>query len=120
MTAESKRPGTVNVLVPVGSLGAGVQEADVRYGLAVGAHAIASDAGSTDSGAAYLALGISKYNREAVERDLRILIGGSGRGAHPFGHRFLRAIGRQHGSGLGRATSPSRSPESSTSLPGSP
>jgi hypothetical protein len=74
MAAEGKRPGAVNVLVPVGSLGAGVQEADVRYGLAAGAHAIASDAGSTDSGAAYLALGISKYSREAVKCDLRILM----------------------------------------------
>jgi hypothetical protein len=74
MAAEIKPPGAVNVLVPVGSLGAGVQEADVRYGLAAGAHAIASDAGSTDSGAAYLALGISKYSREAVKRDLRILM----------------------------------------------
>jgi hypothetical protein len=74
MPAESQRPGAVNVLVPVGSLGAGVQEADVRYGLAASAQAIASDAGSTDSGAAYLALGISKYSREAVKRDLRILM----------------------------------------------
>src|SRR5581483_5581188 len=56
------------------SLGAGVHEADVRRGLTAGAHAIASDAGSTDSGAAYLALGISKYSREAVKRDLRILM----------------------------------------------
>jgi Acyclic terpene utilisation family protein AtuA len=67
-------PGAVNVLVPVGSLGAGVQEDNVRYGLASGAHVIASDAGSTDSGAAYLALGTSKYSREAVKRDLRILM----------------------------------------------
>ena len=58
----------------MGSLGAGVHEDNVRYGLASGAHVIASDAGSTDSGAAYLALGISKYSREAVKRDLRILM----------------------------------------------
>jgi hypothetical protein len=74
MTVARKPAGAVNVLVPVGSLGAGVREDEVQYGLAAGAHVIASDAGSTDSGAAYLALGISKYNREAVKRDLRILM----------------------------------------------
>jgi hypothetical protein len=65
---------SVNVLVPVGSLGAGVRAAEVRRGLELGAHVIASDAGSTDSGAAYLALGVSKNTREAVKRDLQILM----------------------------------------------
>lgn len=64
----------VKVLVPTGSLGAGVREAEVAYGLARGAHAIACDAGSTDSGAAYLATGKSKNNRGAVKRDLTILM----------------------------------------------
>ncbi|WP_246263441.1 acyclic terpene utilization AtuA family protein [Caulobacter soli] len=40
----------------------------------MGAHAIATDAGSTDSGAAYLALGMSKNNRSSVKRDLAILM----------------------------------------------
>jgi hypothetical protein len=62
------------VLVPAGSLGAGVSEEEVRYGIAQGAHVIASDAGSTDSGAAYLALGISKNNKGAVKRDLTIMM----------------------------------------------
>jgi hypothetical protein len=65
---------TVNVLVPVGSLGAGVREREVAYGIAQGAHVIACDAGSTDSGAAYLAKGMSKNNRDAVKRDLLILM----------------------------------------------
>jgi hypothetical protein len=64
----------IKILVPVGSLGAGVDEEEVRYGIAQGAQAIATDAGSTDSGAAYLALGISKNNRGAVKRDLKILM----------------------------------------------
>jgi len=64
----------IKILVPVGSLGAGVRENEVRRGIELGAHAIASDAGSTDSGAAYLALGISKNNRGAVKRDLTILM----------------------------------------------
>jgi hypothetical protein len=64
----------VKVLVPTGSLGAGAREDEVRHGIAQGAHAIATDAGSTDSGAAYLALGISKNNRGSVKRDLTILM----------------------------------------------
>ena len=47
----------VVVLVPSGALGAGVIEEELAYGIAQGAQVIASDAGSTDSGAAYLALG---------------------------------------------------------------
>ncbi len=66
--------GPIKIIVPCGSLGAGVHEDEVRRGLALGAHAIATDAGSTDSGAAYLALGISKNNRASVKRDLAILM----------------------------------------------
>lgn len=64
----------IKIVVPTGSLGAGALEDEVRYGIAQGAHAIATDAGSTDSGAAYLALGISKNNRGSVKRDLSILM----------------------------------------------
>jgi Acyclic terpene utilisation family protein AtuA len=62
------------VVVPTGALGSGVRAADVRRGIALGAHAIAADAGSTDSGPYYLATGISKYSREAVANDLRVLM----------------------------------------------
>ena len=64
----------IRILVPTGSLGAGALEQEVRYGIERGAHAIATDAGSTDSGAAYLALGISKNDRGSVKRDLTILM----------------------------------------------
>ncbi|MDZ4361883.1 acyclic terpene utilization AtuA family protein [Brevundimonas sp.] len=64
----------IRIIVPTGSLGAGALEQEVRYGIARGARAIATDAGSTDSGAAYLALGISKNNRGSVKRDLTILM----------------------------------------------
>lgn len=64
----------VKVMVPVGSLGAGVREEEVAYGLARGADVMACDAGSTDSGAAYLATGKSKNNRGAVKRDLTIMM----------------------------------------------
>jgi len=67
-------PKTVNVLVPTGALGAGIQETDVAAGLAAGAHAIACDAGSTDSGPAYLATGRCKYSRAAVKTDLAVLM----------------------------------------------
>ena len=42
------------VLVPIGALGLGIDEGDVERGIAAGPHAIACDAGSTDSGPAYL------------------------------------------------------------------
>ncbi|MGF7151163.1 hypothetical protein FHS96_004826 [Sphingomonas zeicaulis] len=64
----------VKIIVPCGSLGAGVKQDEVDYGLSQGAHAIASDAGSTDSGAAYLATGKSKNSRSAVKHDLTILM----------------------------------------------
>lgn len=71
----------VIILVPTGSLGAGVSEAEVAYAIARGAHVIATDAGSTDSGAAYLALGKSKNSHAAVKRDLMIMM----RAAHKAG-----------------------------------
>jgi hypothetical protein len=73
-TDHSMIDGPVKILVPTGSLGAGAREEEIRYGIAQGAHAIATDAGSTDSGAAYLALGISKNNRGSVKRDLTLLM----------------------------------------------
>ena len=63
-----------NVLVPIGALGLGVDEGDVARGVAAGAHVIACDAGSTDSGPAYLATGVSKYSHAAIKADLRILM----------------------------------------------
>ena len=66
--------GGAVILVPTGALGAGVKAEHVAAGLAKGAHAIACDAGSTDSGPAYLARGVSKWAREAVKRDLEVLM----------------------------------------------
>jgi hypothetical protein len=65
---------TVNILVPTGALGIGVVESEVAAGVAAGAHAIACDAGSTDSGPAYLATAIPKYSRASVKHDLQILM----------------------------------------------
>lgn len=66
--------GSVTVLVSSGSLGSGVREDEIAFGLARGADVIASDAGSTDSGAAYLATGKSKNSRGAVKRDVTVLM----------------------------------------------
>ena len=64
---------TVNILVPVGALGLGVKESDV-FARLPDAHAIACDAGSTDSGPAYLATGVAKYSRDSIKHDLSILM----------------------------------------------
>ncbi|MBO9708260.1 MAG: acyclic terpene utilization AtuA family protein [Caulobacter sp.] len=62
------------VVVPVGALGAGIKFEHLEAGLAAGAHAMAMDAGSTDSGPAALATGLSKYSRDAVKSDLKLLV----------------------------------------------
>lgn len=62
------------VVVPVGALGAGIKFEHLEAGLASGAHAMAMDAGSTDSGPAALATGLSKYSRDAVKSDLKLLV----------------------------------------------
>jgi hypothetical protein len=62
------------VVVPVGALGAGVRGDLLDQALAAGADAIALDAGSTDSGPAYLATGKSKYSRDSLKSDLTLLM----------------------------------------------
>lgn len=64
----------VTVLTPTGMLGGGISPRHLQYGVARGPHAIALDSGSTDSGPAYLAKAVSKMNREAIKRDLEVLI----------------------------------------------
>jgi Acyclic terpene utilisation family protein AtuA len=65
---------SITVMVSSGSLGSGVREAEIAFGLQRGANVIATDAGSTDSGAAYLATGKSKNSRGAVKRDVTVLM----------------------------------------------
>lgn len=64
----------VRVFVPVGSLGAGVRADEVNAALSRGIDVMAMDAGSTDSGAAYLATATSKNSRDAVKADLVLLM----------------------------------------------
>ena len=74
----------IKVLVPAGVLGAGVLMEHVRYGISRGAHAIATDAGSTDSGPSYLARGVSKMVRESIKRDLQVLMRAASDAAIPL------------------------------------
>ena len=74
----------VLVIVPTGMLGGGVGAGQIRHGIARGAHAIAVDSGSTDSGPAYLAQAVSKTNREAIKRDLEVLMAETWRAGIPL------------------------------------
>jgi hypothetical protein len=74
MGTENGLANEVRVVVPTGALGAGIRAEHVKRGVGAGAHAIAVDAGSTDSGPSYLARGVPKFNREAVKRDLEVLM----------------------------------------------
>ncbi len=65
------------VLMPIGSLGAGINQESFDRGMAMKPDVIAVDAGSTDSGPASLALGESKYSREMLEHDLGICVRGA-------------------------------------------
>lgn len=65
---------SVKIYVPQGSLGVGLFADEVEVAMARAPDAMALDAGSTDSGAAYLAKGISKNNKGAVKADLELLM----------------------------------------------
>jgi hypothetical protein len=74
----------VRVLVPAGVLGWGVRADEVELGIKQAPHAIAVDAGSTDSGPAYLATGRTKYGRGSIKRDLSILMDARRRAGIPL------------------------------------
>src|SRR5258705_8157664 len=62
------------VLVPAGMLGAGFTAAALERGIALGAHAIAIDGGSTDSGPYYLGAAAPKMPEEAIAADIRLML----------------------------------------------
>lgn len=64
------------VFVPFGAVGSGIEKEAFDNGIAMCPDAIASDAGSTDSGPYYLGTGRGKYAREAVKEDLRLMLKG--------------------------------------------
>jgi hypothetical protein len=76
--------GDVRLLVPAGVLGWGIRAEEIDAGLTMAPHAIAVDAGSTDSGPAYLATGRTKYGRPSIKRDLSILMAARRRAGIPL------------------------------------
>lgn len=76
--------GDILIAVPAGALGSGVRAEEVEAALAAGASAIALDAGSTDSGPYYLARATSKSGRDAIRRDLAILMEARARARVPL------------------------------------
>src|SRR4029077_5833476 len=71
---DSNTGSEVRVLVPTGMLGAGFPPETIDRGLNLGAHVIAVDGGSTDSGAYYLGTATAKSAEKAVAQDLRVLL----------------------------------------------
>src|SRR4051794_41947257 len=83
----------IRVLSPTAILGYGFPETSFAAGLARDPHVIAVDAGSSDPGPYYLGAGVSFTDREAVKRDLRLMLRagrerrGAGGGRPPRGGR---------------------------------
>jgi len=65
---------TCRVLMPIGALGSGINEKAFANGMTMEPDAIAADAGSTDSGPAYLATAMTKYSAATIKRDLKLMI----------------------------------------------
>jgi hypothetical protein len=72
------------ILMPIGGLGAGIHQEAFNNGIAMGPDVIAIDAGSTDSGPAYLANGMGKCARMMVKNDLRIALIGAKQAGIPL------------------------------------
>ncbi len=66
--------GEIRILSPTAILGYGFPLASFKKGLKDRPHAIAVDAGSTDPGPYYLGAGESFTNRNAVKRDLKLIV----------------------------------------------
>jgi hypothetical protein len=64
----------IRFISPVGSVGGGISPADLDEALAQAPHFIACDAGTTDAGPFSLGMGISAFPREAVKRDLSLML----------------------------------------------
>ena len=69
----------LRILSPTGVCGSGFLEASFEKALAWDPHFIGCDAGSTDPGPSHLGTGIAAFPREAVKRDLRLMLLGARR-----------------------------------------
>jgi hypothetical protein len=64
----------IRFISPVGSVGGGISGAALDEALAQAPHFIACDAGTTDAGPFSLGMGIPAFPREAVKRDLSLML----------------------------------------------
>ena len=69
----------MRILSPTGVCGSGFVESSFENALAQKPHVIGCDAGSTDPGPAYLGSGRTAFPKEAIRRDLRLMIIGARR-----------------------------------------
>ena len=69
----------IRILAPNGVCGSGFVEASFEKGLCTQPHFIGCDAGSTDPGPSHLGSGEPAFPREAVKRDLRLMMLGARR-----------------------------------------
>jgi hypothetical protein len=72
MANEKLHP--IRFISPVGSVGGGIDGAALDEALAQAPHFIACDAGTTDAGPFSLGVGIPAFPREAVKRDLSLML----------------------------------------------
>ena len=64
----------IRFIAPVGSVGVGISSADLDEALTQSPHFIACDAGTTDAGPSSLGTGMPAFPREAVKRDLSLML----------------------------------------------
>jgi hypothetical protein len=64
----------IRFIAPVGSVGVGISDAALNEALEQAPHFIACDAGTTDAGPFSLGMGIPAFPREAVKRDLSLIL----------------------------------------------
>jgi hypothetical protein len=69
----------LRILSPTGVCGSGFVESSFEKALAQKPHVIGCDAGSTDPGPAYLGSGRTAFPKEAIRRDLRLMLAGARR-----------------------------------------
>jgi hypothetical protein len=69
----------IRILAPTGVCGSGFVESSFEKALAQKPHVIGCDGGSTDPGPAYLGSGRTAFPRDAIRRDLRLMLLGARR-----------------------------------------
>jgi hypothetical protein len=69
----------VRLLAPTGVCGSGFVESSFEKGLEQNPHVIGCDAGSTDPGPSYLGSGRTAFPKDAIRRDLRLMLKGARR-----------------------------------------